>query len=137
MKFQTRAFSFKFWINRYYFRELLCKWWFHRKLKEQSFKEGYSTYTCRRCGCVIYIGEEKEKELLALKNKPLPSIAQKPKFTKLPKCPVEMKTSFMEKMAKKEAVRLSKKNHAKMRAYRCMFCDYWHLSSKKNNLTKH
>lgn len=59
------------------------------------------------------------------------------KFLHLPKCPVLLKTSYNEQIAKREAEKMSKRQLSKIRAYRCEFCPNWHLTHKKNKLAMH
>lgn len=59
------------------------------------------------------------------------------KFLHLPKCPVLLKTSYNEQIAKSEAEKMSKRQLSKIRAYRCEFCPNWHLTHKKNKLVMH
>lgn len=59
------------------------------------------------------------------------------KFVHLPKCPAELKTSYNEQIAKREAEKMAKRQQSKIRAYKCMFCPYWHLTHKINKLKLH
>lgn len=80
-----------------------------------------------------------EVELPLSKEKSVREEIKKPttKFQYLPKCPVMLKTSYNEQVAKREAEKMSKKNGAKLRGYKCQFCDFWHLTHKKNKVTMH
>lgn len=61
---------------------------------------------------------------------------QRKKKRRLPKCPVQFKTSYSEETAKKEASRLEG-GKLKLRAYRCEFCPHWHLTHQSNRLKRH
>lgn len=65
-----------------------------------------------------------------------PIKVRKPKPKPLPLCLSKNKVSFTEEKAKARAEQLTRAGQ-KMRAYRCMFCPYWHLTHKKNKLNLH
>lgn len=48
------------------------------------------------------------------------------------KCPVQGKTCLSENSAKKSAGKFKKTNVDRyMRAYKCQFCEWWHLTHNK------
>lgn len=62
----------------------------------------------------------------------------KKRITKLPpKCLIMNKISYTETRVKKQAEKVSKRVGTKLRAYKCEYCDYWHLTHKSNKLTMH
>lgn len=62
---------------------------------------------------------------------------EKPQKLYLPKCPATLKTSYNEQLAKQEAEKIGKRTLTNLRAYKCQFCDYWHVTHKKNKLKMH
>ena len=64
-------------------------------------------------------------------------VKQKPKKVHFPKCPATLKTSYNEQLAKQEAEKIGKRTLTKLRAYKCQFCDYWHMTHKSNKLKMH
>lgn len=62
---------------------------------------------------------------------------EKPKKLYFPKCPATLKTSYNEQIAKQEAEKVGKRTLTNLRAYKCEFCDYWHMTHKKNKLKMH
>jgi len=73
------------------------------------------------------------------KQKPLQQEAivrvKKGRVSKRIICPVVLKVSYDEKRSKEKA-KITKSIN-KIRAYKCEFCPYWHLTHKKNKLNFH
>ena len=61
---------------------------------------------------------------------------KKPKRKFLGKCVITGKSSYEEKRCKEAAIRKTA-GSLKIRAYKCQFCDYWHLTHKSNKLKMH
>jgi hypothetical protein len=76
------------------------------------------------------------QELPLLKEKSRVHAHNKYTTRGFPKCPVNGKISYREQKAKEVAIKKTNKL-TKIRAYKCEFCPHWHITHKKNKLTKH
>lgn len=76
-------------------------------------------------------------ELPLLKAKSRKRATKRRTTKRLPKCSIMRKVSYRELVVRKEAEKVSKRLGVKLRPYKCEYCDYWHLSHKKNKLTLH
>lgn len=79
----------------------------------------------------ISFGSPKGMKLEPLK-KVLPKTPRKPRV-----CMVTSKKCRTEQQAKDNAVRNAANSLNGLRAYKCPFCDWWHLTHKKNKLKMH